>query len=403
MVIISRIKNSMSDVKINGQTIYITAFIIYLVSAFLKTSMITPAYFSIHLLNYCAYLAIALLFLKLAFFTSYSFEQILFTGFVLLFFGLSWMKSSSPLAFYTGAFLVSASDIDFDEIIKTYFVVGLVMLVVVIALAELHVIKNLVYVRGDKIRESFGILYPTDFASHVFYLVLSYLYIKKGQIRTGSYIFIFLIGILIYVLTDARLDSVLIFLVIPVNLICSKYAFKDGGSGLSIADTIWPATGIFAYFAIFSTIFFKNESIFAILNRLISSRISLSHLGYMKYGIPLIGQRIKEHGWGGSSGYKNFNAGGGLHQYFMLDSSFVRLLLIYGVVVFISVIAVVAIMAYQATAMKDYVFVGILFLISLSCLIDQHMLEIAYNPFYIAAYSIFNRYIKTRKVGNTNE
>jgi hypothetical protein len=397
-----KIRN-IKNLKINSISLYYLALVIYLVSAFLKTSMITPDYFS---LNYCAYFSMAILLFKLIFFTKYNLKFLLFSLFILFFFGLSWVKSSSPLAFYLGMFIVTAYDIDFQDIVRCYLIVGIVTLFVIILLSEVHVIKNLIYIRGTKTRQSFGILYPTDFASHVFYLILAYVYLYYDRMKKIQNTIIVIIAVLIYWFTDARLDSVLIMLIVPVIYICNLDKYKKATQNkVFFVDWLWISTGIFAYLAIFATLFFKDRGVFAFFNRLISSRISLSHEGFMTYGVSIFGQRIKEHGWGGNSGFKNFNAGGGIHQYFMLDSSFVRLLLIYGVVVFICLLVMVSVLAFRETYKRNYVFVGILFLVSLSCLIDQHMLEIAYNPFYIALSSLIVsvNQNKQKKVGNQIE
>ena len=69
--------------------------------------------------------------------------------------------------------LISA---DRKVVLRTYIFVGGSVLVSVFFLSLLKVIPNLQYSRGGVIRNSFGFIYPTDFASHCFYLFIAISY-----------------------------------------------------------------------------------------------------------------------------------------------------------------------------------------------------------------------------------
>ena len=42
-------------------------------------------------------------------------------------------------------------------------------------------LENMVSFREEKVRNSFGFIYATDFAAHIFYLVLMYFYLRSGK------------------------------------------------------------------------------------------------------------------------------------------------------------------------------------------------------------------------------
>ena len=71
-------------------------------------------------------------------------------------------------------------------------------------------------------------------------------------------------------------------------------------------------------------------------------------------------------------------------RYFFIDSSFIRLLVVYGVVLSIIVIGIMVIISVRAELRQSYLLPAIILLITLSSLIDQHLLEISFNPFLLA-------------------
>ncbi|BAP85224.1 hypothetical protein LOOC260_106680 [Paucilactobacillus hokkaidonensis JCM 18461] len=374
--------NDIITIRVDARSIYFVAFTLYLIVAFLKTTMITD-YLSAHILNYGAYFSMGILAFKWLFFSKFTKRQLIIELAVLLFAGLSWLKSGDPLGFYMAALVITARGQNFKEIIKWYVILATVMLALTVILSEVNIIKNLSYLRAAHIRYAFGIVYPTDFASHVFYLMLAYCYLCFHSLNYKYYWGLVIVAGLIYYFADARLDTILILAIIPVMIIAKKKQYDNFDSS-GLLNYSWMATGVLAYLAIVAAIFYDSTGPLSPINRLLSSRIALSHSGFTKYGVSIIGQKVKEYGWGGAQGFKNFNVGGQLHQYFMLDSSFVRLLLIYGIVAFLITIVAISYTTLKATQIDNFALVAILLLVALSCLIDQHMLELAYNPFYIA-------------------
>ena len=71
------------------------------------------------------------------------------------------------------AFLLSvlASNLNLKTIFRYYFIVSSVFLVIVVLASLTGIIQNLVFLLGNIRRQSLGFIYPTDFASHLFYLL----------------------------------------------------------------------------------------------------------------------------------------------------------------------------------------------------------------------------------------
>ena len=59
--------------------------------------------------------------------------------------------------------------------------------------------------------------------------------------------------------------------------------------------------------------------------------------------------------------------------------------MIYGIIVTIIIIAVMVIVSLKGIFNYDYALTAIILVVTLSCFVEQHLLELSYNPFLLAA------------------
>ena len=93
-------------------------------------------------------------------------------------------------------------------ILKTYVGVAGTIVLAVFLLSLLKVVPNLQYSRGAVIRNSFGFIYPTDFAAHCFYLYVAISYLLKDRyigLRSLSGV---LLALFIIKFCDARMNAI---------------------------------------------------------------------------------------------------------------------------------------------------------------------------------------------------
>lgn len=392
---IRRLWNSILDFEITSEKVYFVAFVLYFIASFFVTTTYLE-FISFHWLNYISYISIGLLLAKMVLFDRYNRIQAIFYLIVIPMVLLTWMYSQSNFAFIMTMFILGSRNIEFKKIIKWHLYLGITMMVFAFLSSTVGIIKNLTYYRSGNIRQSFGIIYPTDFASHVFYLILAFTYLNFRKLNWKHYMIYFFISIAFIIFSDARLDAICVLLVIPIIFVARKADLSNKGAK-RIAAMFWMGTPILTFIAIMATFFYdQSNRIFATLNNLLSNRLSLSNEGFQKYGFNAFGKAIIEHGWGGLSGSKAYSGSVSSFKYFMLDSSYIRIFLFYGVFFALGLFIAVTILSIKRTALRDYSIPAILLLISISCLVDQHMLELAYNPFLLAlsAYFVNNHHQK---------
>ncbi len=71
-------------------------------------------------------------------------------------------------------------------------------------------------------------------------------------------------------------------------------------------------------------------------------------------------------------------------EYFFLDSSYIRLILIYGLIIFLMVILAMTLVSIKGYMANDYILCVIILVLSVTGMVEQHLIELVYNPFLIA-------------------
>lgn len=369
--------------RIDGQIIYEVAFAFEFVVAFLITSTYTD-YFSNHLLHTLMFVGLALVLLKIFLFDDLDLKWLAIDTIVLILLLITWRTSKEFSLFSMGIFVLGARNVDFKRIIKIYFYVGMLLLAFVVISAMGGLIRNLVYRRDmtNIVRQSFGIAYPTDFAAHVLYLILAYAYLKFGKIKWYDYAVFLAAAVFLVKFSDARLSAYAIILSIPVLWIGQR-AQTDHLLSRFIASFYWTVPILSAYLVIIASYFFTpSNKILTKVNNASSGRLFLGHKAISEYGFSMFGKQIIEHGWGGANGLKmSQNAPA---NYFFVDSSFLRMTILYGIIMAIIILLAMTKISWESFQKGSFALASIIVIVSVSAMVEQRLLDLAYDPFLIA-------------------
>lgn len=369
--------------RIDGQIIYEVAFAFEFVVAFLITSTYTD-YFSNHLLHTLMFVGLALVLLKIFLFDDLDLKWLAIDAIVLILLLITWRTSKEFSLFSMGIFVLGARNVDFKRIIKIYFYVGMLLLAFVVISAMGGLIRNLVYRRDmtNIVRQSFGIAYPTDFAAHVLYLILAYAYLKFGKIKWYDYAVFLAAAVFLVKFSDARLSAYAIILSIPVLWIGQR-AQTDHLLSRFIASFYWTVPILSAYLVIIASYFFTpSNKILTKVNNASSGRLFLGYKAISEYGFSMFGKQIIEHGWGGANGLKmSQNAPA---NYFFVDSSFLRMTILYGIIMAIIILLAMTKISWESFQKGSFALASIIVIVSVSAMVEQRLLDLAYDPFLIA-------------------
>lgn len=377
---------SIRDKVISGEQLFFIAFTLSLIASFVvnTTFMI---YLRINMVNWVNYAAFALLLIKIYIFDQFKWPEYIAMTIVLALSFLSWRNTQINSVMIMTGFICGARGISFEKIIRHYFNVNLTLLLLTAFYSLSGIISNLVFFRGvgDIYRYSLGIDYPTDLSAYVFYLCLAYCYLNYYKMNWQNWLALIGIDVVMYLITNTRVDAFLILMIIPTILITRGPV--NNKVHKFVASSFWYLNIILPYSFVLLTYYFTfNKPWMVKLDRVLSGRLIYGKEGFERYGVTLFGRKIIEHGWGGVKGLHmmKHNPFG----YFYIDSSFVRLMIINGLIIGIIAFTVLAIISIRETVRHNYVLPAIMFLAVLSSLIDQHLLEITYNPFLLSLLAV---------------
>ena len=191
------------------------------------------------------------------------------------------------------------------------------------------------------------------------------------------------ISALVYAFCDTRLDSItMLFLVIGISLIrFNKFFIWNKGGSLSKfksfvigAIPYIPVMG-FLFMHFMSYFFQPSLTFFRLFDKLLSGRLKLGNKALEDYGLTLFGQTMPMNGNGGSLVHLGGN-------YFFVDSSYLLVYLRYGII-FLLLIFLIHFWCCKKYK-EDMYYLVILTIVVINCVVAHHMIELAYNPFYLA-------------------
>lgn len=355
------------------KTILYIAYSVYLILGIIESS-----FYAIYVQNYSKIIlfsCIILLFLGESITFSVNYKDmmlgiVLIACFVYLYLFIGLGVSLIPL------FMYSTRNIDITGIIKISYIISIILLIIIMISSYLGVIENYIYYDTTRERQYLGFryaLYPSSILCNIIFLKV---YLDKERISWKSIILLLISSYILYTLTDSRLTFVLgglILIFSAVNKIIP-----------SICEKILSRLLIFSYafVGIISLYFTLNYNHLIDwqenLNEILGGRLSLGYSTLEFYGYGLFGREVELVGNGlDVNGIVNSSS------YNYVDNLYVQLLLKTGVLFLVFFIICMTYVTYLTYNQKNLYFYVILVMLALHGLIDDLILQIQYNSFWL--------------------
>ncbi len=293
----------------------------------------------------------------------------------------------SPLYYY--AMIIGAKNVNFKNLLVIFISTLAVAIPATVLMAHFNVIPEILNSRtgSSRIRYSMGATYPTDFAARLFYLMLAYATLKKFKFNLPEYVGLVSLTFFTYVTTDTKLDVLLMLAIILVSIF-NKYIFSILKVLGSFGVTFISFLGI-SVMVIMTYLYNPDNRFLELMNKVFTKRLEFGHISFEKYNVTLFGQNIPQIGNGGlHKGY---------YEYFFIDCSYVRILMMMGAISFFIFLFAILYLFMKFYKVQSMELVAALIFVLISSLIDHHLLEISFNPFLIVfmtdvGYFIRNKY-----------
>lgn len=367
------------------QLLYFLAFGFLVGGEVLHTTMFEAP---VVLYSFCRLVAQVLILVKLIVYQRKELPYFCLALLLLVFANMLYMTYDYSMPLDMTLLVVGARNVPFKKIAAVYFYVASIIVAAAIIASLFGVIKNLQYTDYRGVRNSFGIIYPTDFAAHILYIMLAFVCAYEEKLKIYHYAVGVIIALVVYYFCKARVDvaCMLLFLigtaVIRLAIKKEKSIVKNQSAystlkkicgGICIASMPLAALGMI----ILTLIYNPSSAFFVKLDKILSGRLALGAKGFADYDFTLLGQPVALHGLGGSTEPPE--------EYFFLDCSYIYCLLIFGAVFTLMLVA-----AFVLCGIKykhSGIFLYIIAIISLNSMIAHHLPDIAYNPFAIALFA----------------
>jgi hypothetical protein len=374
---------------ITGEQLYFLGFTIYFLPSFLLNTMFTVTIGG-HQFRLLSYAALPFILCKVFIFDKWNVKQLFLIALSFFISLVIWRTTQNVDFVFACVLVVGAKGIEFRKIISWFFYLSVVCLVVTTVCALVGVIPNLVYYSPVRpTRYALGMSYATYSATIYLYIVLAYCYLRFGNLKLYDYIVIIVFDCLIMWVTNTRLDFIAVFLVIPLIAIAQN-GYKGNYFSRLLSSFYWMATPIMATLMIILSYFYSSHNrILYKINKLFSGRLLYGRTAFKRYDLSLLGRKIVEHTYSGLKG-NSFQNNPMDHlgiNYFFIDSSYIRMLLVWGVIAFLIVIVAMTKIAITSTINKTYVLSAIMFIVAINCMFEPYIIHLVYNPFLLALFA----------------
>ena len=275
----------------------------------------------------------------------------------------------------------SARDIDFKKLLGTFSLATFSVLIVTILASKMGIISNMLMSADGGYRYSLGFNYVSFASQRMFFALCSYLMFRGKKISYLELLALLLATIYMYQQTSTTSPFYLSILILTYVLFSIKIFKKE-----FIIENFW-LKKIANYGFILALIitlyfcFYSSGNLFHLVDQFTHNRLRLSVEGFRNFGVSWLGQHII---FTTMDIFGNFTS-----NYNFIDSSFVQLLVIDGLIVSTFMLfALTKVMKYFVSIRKDIV-LACLGIMIIHGMFDPQMLVLRYSPLILFISRLF--------------
>jgi hypothetical protein len=303
------------------------------------------------------------------------------------------VKSDNLLQMYLSyIIIIGAKNIPFQQIVKVHFVLCLCFCLFNMVVSEMGMVKNSNAFISDEregflvdmvVREDFGYGWSTDYAIHVFFILLDYWILKKGRLRLLEYLLYCFISFFLIVKCDSRMAAGNILFILLFAFYLSRKNHVNRDVGKIVSTFLIVSVPLFAALSLWASIAYDSSDILWVgADLLLSGRLRLGNDAIFSVGIPWFGQFFKMYGAG--------NAGMGDTEYNFLDCAYIQSFVIWGIILTCIWVFAFSIISKKAHVRKDWVLMSAVFISGIAGLIAPYSFNLKYCILLLATVTSFN-------------
>ena len=372
-----------------SEKIYLCTLFIWVVVA----SLVTTTYF-VRLDGFLS------LYRSLLYFTIFALltKELMNLSKTLNYFRFHWKQLLTVTAFFLAMFIVaknrdgmldinvlllvfSARDIDFRKLLGTFSLATFLVLCLTIYASQKGIIANMFMNADGGYRFSLGFNYVSFASQRLFFALCTYLMFRGKRISYLELMALLLATIYMYQQTSTSSPFYLSILILTYALLSIKIFKKEFIIGNFLSKALAQYGFIVALAVILYFCFYSSGNLFHLVDQFTHNRLRLSVDGFRNFGVSWLGQPIS---FTTLDMFGNFTS-----NYNYIDSSFVQLLVIDGLIVSAFMLfALTKVMKYFISIQKDIV-LACLGIMIIHGMFDPQMLVLRYSPLILFISRLF--------------
>ena len=275
----------------------------------------------------------------------------------------------------------SARDIDFRKLLGTFSVATFLVLCLTIYASQQGIIANMFMKADSGYRFSLGFNYVSFASQRLFFALCTYLMCRGKRVSYLELLALLLATIYMYRQTSTTSPFYLSILILTYALFSIKIFKKEFIIGNFLSKALAQYGFIVALAVILYFCFYSSDNLFHLVDQFTHNRLRLSVDGFRNFGVSWLGQPIS---FTTLDMFGNFTS-----NYNYIDSSFVQLLVIDGLIVSAFMLfALTKVMKYFITIQKDIV-LACLGIMIIHGMFDPQMLVLRYSPLILFISRLF--------------
>ena len=277
--------------------------------------------------------------------------------------------------------VLSARDIDFRKLLGTFSLATFLVLCLTIYASQKGIIANMFMNADGGYRFSLGFNYVSFASQRLFFALCSYLMFRGKRISYLELLALLLATIYMYQQTSTTSPFYLSILILTYVLFSIKIFKKEFIIENFCLKKIANYGFILALIITLYFCFYSSGNLFHLVDQFTHNRLRLSVEGFRNFGVSWLGQHII---FTTMDIFGNFTS-----NYNFIDSSFVQLLVIDGLIVSTFMLfALTKVMKYFVSIRKDIV-LACLGIMIIHGMFDPQMLVLRYSPLILFISRLF--------------
>ena len=285
--------------------------------------------------------------------------------------------------------ILASRNISSKRLLWLYTIISTVLTAfVIIYCLTGHVINFVVYrdAYSTQKRYALGFNYTTYLSAHIMGICAAWAYVRGKAYSWIEAIITIIIGIVTYRITDARITCAVIIavsIIMIINKICIKRQIKLSLLRNRIIKFIMVnAVSLVTVFSIITALMYKSGITWVRkLDIALSGRIKMSAVALGRYSLSGWGQRVTD-----IAGHNNLEKGVD-ESFFLINNSYVYLLIRWGIFALITVVFCWTLLSYRVAKRSEYYKLFILDTLTVYAFFEQRMMFLCIIPFWILLVS----------------